>query len=279
MTSRLILSACPVCVHVCCSWDAAKLRRQTRVYCTYGSGKTKGHSRLSLPVAWSRRNPPTYSITASKYFNSINQVVSSTSSTNHPANSWACFVELHINQHKPKGPEAMASVQHHLFFHGGGNVLSQAYQPPHRGSLTGFVWKEAEEGKEKCGENSDLKWQGLHWRSNPTETITVLKKHRSWIKTFLPSAKVAINLPSHSVSLSILTENPLTRNPSCPLTLRWNFSGIWWWLSICFLEDQEKKCTIVLVKFSIYPTSFNLVNKTWDIIVIFGFSSHTSSKS
>lgn len=128
----------------------------------------------------------------------------------------AWWMELHINQCKPKWPEAMASLQHHHFLYWDGNGLSQAYQPPHRGSLTGFVWKEVEEGKEKCGENSDLKWQSLDWRSSPTETITLLKNHRSWIKTFLPSSKATTNLPSHSVSLSILTEQPTDQESLLP---------------------------------------------------------------
>lgn len=241
MTSLLILSPCPVCVLL--------LRH----------GKTGEANQGALHIwqwkdqrAWQaqpsccpEQEEPTHdSIAASKYFASINQVVFSTSSTYHPTNSWACLVELHINQYKLKRPEAMASHHYHLFFFfWDGNVLSRAYQTPYRGSLTAFVWKEDEEGKEKCGESSDLKWQSLDWRSNPTETITVLKNHRSWIKTFFPSSKVAINQPSHSVIPSILTEQPidqeslLSKNiwaPLCGETFQAYGGGFQY-----FFEDQE----------------------------------------
>lgn len=165
---------------------------------------------------------------------------------------------------------AMASHHYHLFFFfWDGNVLSRACQKPHKGSLTGFVWKEDEEEKQKCGENSDLKWQSLDWRSNPTETITVLKNHRSWIKTFFPSSKVAINLPSHSVIPSILTEQPidqeslLSKTSELPFVVKlfrhmvvaFNF----------FLRTRKNKCTIVLVTFSVYPMNLDLLSKTWDM--------------
>lgn len=221
----------------------AKLGRQTRVHCTYGSGKTKGHGRLSLPVAQSRRSPP---MTALQLLNtlpasirlSFPQAVHITPPTAEPA-WWSCTsINTNSSDLKP-----WLHITTTFFFFWDGNVLSRAYQTPYRGSLTAFVWKEDEEGKEKCGESSDLKWQSLDWRSNPTETITVLKNHRSWIKTFFPSSKVAINQPSHSVIPSILTEQPidqeslLSKNiwaPLCGETFQAYGGGFQY-----FFEDQE----------------------------------------